>query len=312
MRIRSEWVGQKELYETQLGCPIISRKEFIHDLKAAIEESRGYAAGRIGISEQFWMYYPILLSEKLHRTKIAVYEKHLRFHGLQQGIFPVEPSFYLTYNQLYVEKVRTIDCLGLILDPVMGPKIISFYNLVNKCVYFKDQIPDKSSPSKRENCYLHFFEGKKILLICPFADLLRQRATREIFEGVWSKTGKKWFYPKRVEALEFPYGFASETHRRYASTIDLVEAIQAEIERKDFDIALIGAGGLSIPLASFAKQIGRISISLGGDLQVLFGVVGKRWRNLERWSRDYFNEWWIDMPQGYKPTETDIADGAYW
>jgi hypothetical protein len=312
MRIRSEWVGQKELYETQLGHPIISRKEFINDLKIAIDKSSRYAAGRIGVSEQFWMYYPILLSEEPHRTKITVYEKHLRFHGLQQGIFPAQPDFYLTFNQFYVEKVRTIDCLGLILDPVMGPKIVSFYNLVNKFIYFRDQIPDKSSPSNRENCYLHFFEGKKILLICPFAELLRQRATREIFEGVWSKTGKKWFYPKGVEALEFPYGFASETHRKYASTIDLLGAIEAEIERKDFDVALIGAGGLSIPLASFVKQIGKISISLGGDLQVLFGVVGKRWRNLERWKRDYFNEWWIDMPTRYKPTETDIADGAYW
>jgi hypothetical protein len=312
MKIKPGWIGQKELYETQLGYPIISKKDFIRDLKAAIETNAGYAAGRIGISEQFWMYYPILLRDGINKTKLRVFEKHLFFHGSQQGLFPVQSDFYLKYNEFYVEKIREIDCLGLILDPVMGPKLILFYSLTNKLIYFKDQIPDKSSPSNPENCYLHFFEDKKLLLICPFAELLKERATKEIFEGVWSKTGKKWFHPKGVEALEIPYGFAGETHQKYASTILLLEAIEAEIERRDFDIALIGAGGLTIPIASFVKEIGKVSVSLGGDLQILFGVIGKRWRHLERWGKGYFNEWWVDMPEKYRPKETDIAEGAYW
>jgi hypothetical protein len=57
----------------------------------------------------------------------------------------------------------------------------------------------------------------------------------------------------------------------------------------------------------------KIGISFGGGLQILFGVIGKRWRNLERWQREYFNEAWIDMPVKYRPKETDVCDsGAYW
>ena len=85
-----------------------------------------------------------------------------------------------------------------------------------------------------------------------------------------------------------------------------------EIEKKDFDIALVAAAGLSLPIVAKAKQMGKIAISLGGDLQVLFGVRGNRWRNKERWRKDYFNEWWIDMPEKYKPKEVGFCEGAYW
>ena len=150
-------------------------------------------------------------------------------------------------------------------------------------------------------------------MICPFGDLLKERATKEIFEGVWSKTGKKWFYPQAVDSVEFPYGFAKETHEKYPTVIDLFEFIMGKITAKDFDIALIAAGGLSIPIASTIKNMGKVSIDLGGHLQFLFGVIGKRWRNREENKRDYFNEWWIDMPVKYKPKETDVCDaGAYW
>lgn len=137
-------------------------------------------------------------------------------------------------------------------------------------------------------------------------------ATKDIFEGVWSKTGKKWFYPKKVDTLEFPYGFDSETHKNYSTSIDLFEYITAGIDKKDFDIVLIAVTGLVIPIASYVKNIGKIGIDLGG-LQILFGVVGKRWRNLEDWKKADFIDWWIDVPAKYKPKETDVCDsGAYW
>lgn len=313
MKIKEQWVGRKDLYEAQSGSPIATRKDFISDLKSAIDKRQGYGVGRAGISEQFWMYYPIVLNEETNKTKIRVYEKHLRYHGFfQSGIFPAQPDFYLEYNSRYIESIRSLDLFGLILDPIMGPKIINFYNLTNTIIYFKDLIPDRSNPGNQENCYLHYFEDKRLLLICPFADLLCQRATKETFEGVWSKTGKPWFYPRSVDSLEFPYGFAAETQKKYSNALALLDAISKELERKYFDIALIAAAGLSVPIVSIIKRMGKIGIVLGGDLQVLFGVRGKRWRDQERWKRDYFNAWWIDMPEKYKPKEDGFCEGAYW
>jgi len=293
----------------------ISKTEFIYGLKNAIENRAGYAAGKIGMSQKYLMYYEILLRKERNVGKIKKFESDLIFHGLKQGgIFPPDPHFYLDYNKFYIEQVRNLDCLGICYDrPQMEREIIKYYHLKNKLIFYPNQEPDKSSPSNEANCYLPFFKDRKLLIICPFGDLLKSRATKQVFEAVWLKTGKKWFNPKNVEAIEFPYGFSAETHAIYPTALDLFGNIKEEIQRKDFDIALIAGAGLAIPIASYIKSIGKIGIDLGGHLQILFGVIGQRWRQLEDWKSRYFNDSWIDMPNRYKPKETDVCDrGAYW
>jgi hypothetical protein len=311
MKIAPEKTGLKALY-AERGIAVQERPEFLADLRSAIRARTGYAAGRFGISEEFWMYYPVLLSRKPDRTLLRVFERHLRHHCVQQGLFPALPDFFLEYARFYVDRARSIDSLGLILDAALGPEIIEFHGLANKFIFFKDQLFDKSSPTDPADCYLDELRGKRILLVCPFAGLLKDRANRETFEGVWRKTGRRWFFPQSVEALEIPYAFAHETHHRFATTFQLLKAIETEVGSRDFDVALIAAGGLSIPLDARVKAMGRVGLSLGGDLQVLFGVIGRRWRGLERWRRDYFNEFWIDMPEAYRPRESGYCDGAYW
>jgi hypothetical protein len=77
---------------------------------------------------------------------------------------------------------------------------------------------------------------------------------------------------------------------------------------------LIAAGGLGIPLASQVKRMGRTAISLGGHLQVLFGVMGRRWRDRKNWNQNYFNDAWIPMPGHYRPVAAELLSdgGAYW
>ena len=297
---------------------LITKQEFINDLKTAIDENKGYAAAKIGFSQKHWLYYPLFLKTEVAQNNpkaIKFFESKLLFHGLKQsGIFPATTEFYLEYNEFYVSFLKKIDCLGLFLDSIaMEKAIVQDYSLKNKLIYYLDQEPDRSIPSNRQNCYLQYLRGKKVLIICPFAELLSQRADQLIFEGVWSRTGKQWFFPERVDSLEFPYGFSGETHQQYSNAIELFEHIKAKIQEKDFDVALIGAAGLAIPIAAFIKSLGKVSIDLGGHLQVLFGVIGQRWRNREDWRQKYFNEWWIDMPAQYIPQEGDVCDkGAYW
>jgi hypothetical protein len=58
-----------------------------------------------------------------------------------------------------------------------------------------------------------------------------------------------------------------------------------------------------MPLASYCKKIGKKAIYMGSDLQVLFGIYGKRWEE-----SDLINEHWIrpsdeETPQDYKKVE---------
>jgi hypothetical protein len=333
----------ERVYKARLRNGMISRKEFIEDLRNAIENKRGYAAGKIGYSEQHWMYYEILLGKEKDPGRVREFEKMLLHHGFnQEGIFPPSPEFYLEFNKTYIQHVRNIDCLGICYRP-WEREIIGHYRLSNKLIYYPCHEPfvtfghrleyfrpeDRSDnpywsaddscylfEPKEDNCYLEFFAGKKILLICPFAGFLKKRANQQTFEAVWSKTGRKWFYPESVEAIEFPYGFESETQREFGTALRLYERITAKIEEKEFDVALIAAAGLAIPIASHVKDRGKVAIELGGHLQILFGVLGKRWlghKFFRFWNERYYNEHWINMPFEYRPNATGVCDGgAYW
>lgn len=317
-RLNSKYKRFLKKYKTQnyiKKCEKISVSKdiFIDGIKNAVEKKQGYAAAKLGVSQKYWMYYKVILEKGIDKKEIKEFEKKLLFHGLYQvGIFPAAAKFYIEYNEFYMEHVRNIDCLGLFFqEPEL--ELIKFYDLKNKFIYFPLQEPDQSSPVNEENCYLKFFKNKKILIICPFADFIKERCSKEIFESVWSKIGKKWFFPKKVESLEFPYGFEEETQKTFPTAIDLFSHIKDEIAKKDFDIALIAAAGLSIPIASFVKNIGKIGIDLGGHLQFVFGVIGKRWREKEDIRKMYFNESWIDMPKKYRPNAKGVCDnGAYW
>lgn len=293
----------------------ISRDDFLRDVRSAVAERRGYAAAKVGASQKHWMYYEIFLRKHRDNGLLAEYEKELVFHSLQQeGLFPPSVAFYREYNRFYVDHIKNLDCLGICYRPARQElEIIRHYGLTNRFIYYPFQEPDGSTTTDEANCYLPAFRDKKLLIVCPFARVLRDRAQQDIFEAIWRKTGRKWFHPSHVEALEFPYGFAAETHQRYPTVLRLFDEITTRLNSIDFDVALIGAGGLAVPIASHIKSMGKVAIDLGGHLQIVFGVIGQRWRTWENWKRDYFNEHWIDMPAHYRPKETNVCDGgAYW
>ncbi|MCW5983233.1 MAG: hypothetical protein KIT09_34400 [Bryobacteraceae bacterium] len=292
-----------------------SRDQFLRNLRSAVARGKGFAAGKIGICEIHRINYSIIAARVGREHKLLkALESHLIFHSLkQQALFPPDPDFYLRFNETYVEAMRSLDYLGVfpeLLDRSLT--IVRHFQLPCPLIAYRDQEPDRSLPSREGNCYLPCFRGKKLLFVCSFAELVRQRATREVFEQVWAHTGKRWFYPGSVAAIEFPYGYTASTHARYTTSLELFDEITAAMRQRDFDVALIAAAGLGIPLAAFAKRLGKIGISLGGHLQVLFGIMGRRWRNRQDIG-EYRNDAWIDMPERYRPPETDIADGgAYW
>jgi hypothetical protein len=81
-----------------------------------------------------------------------------------------------------------------------------------------------------------------------------------------------------------------------------------EDQRDHFDIALIGAGAWSLPLAAHAKAIGKKGLHLGGGLQLLFGIKGGRF---EKWIPH--NEHWIRPLPEDRPENCHLMEnGAYW
>jgi hypothetical protein len=310
------------------GHSAMTKREFVTDLSLAIERRLPYAAGKLGRTTQYMLRYDIVLEMERDKEKIKKFESGLEYQCLsQQGIFPADNAFYRKYNSFYLDHMRNLDCLGICYYP--GElELLRHYRIKNKLIGYPCQEPfltlghrphyfkrdDLLLSNQEGNGYLKHFQGKKILLICPFANFLKARANKQTFEAAWSKTGIKWFYPESVDALEFPYGFAADTRKRFETVLDLYASITKEIDGREFDIALIAAAGLAIPLASYIKKNrGKVVLDLGGILQVVFGVNGKRWLKWPSWREAYFNEHWVRVPDQYRPNETNVCDsGAYW
>jgi hypothetical protein len=298
---------------TPVQLSLISKEQFIARLQSAVSTSSGFAAGKIGESEKRWMYQPIVRAECSRRSQLRAFELSLKFHAFNQSaLFPPEVEFYSRYNEFYISHIRKLDALGLFRVPSEA-QLVHHYGLDIPMIAYEDQRPDVSIPHNPALCYLQFFRGKRILIVTSPAEFLAARATKEIFEAVWHNTGKRWFYPASVDALSFPFGWAPDVMKRYGNSIHLFENVVESMAQRKFDVALIAAGGLGIPLASAAKQLGKVGLSLGGHLQILFGVLGRRWRVRGDWIRNYVNPSWTDMPDPSAGWTVPGGDfGAYW
>ena len=58
---------------------------------------------------------------------------------------------------------------------------------------------------------------------------------------------------------------------------EALDYMKREMEKEDFDIALIGCGAYGFPLTVHANRMGKVGIHLAGWLQMLFVISGKRW-----------------------------------
>ena len=88
--------------------------------------------------------------------------------------------------------------------------------------------------------------------------------------------------------------------------------MKTEISKIDFDIALIGAGAYGLPLAAHIKNLRKQAIHLGGSLQILFGIMGKRWDDHPVISK-FYNSSWVRPLESERPkTFKKVENGAYW
>lgn len=137
--------------------------------------------------------------------------------------------------------------------------------------------------------WTRFLEGKKVLVVHPFAesikaqykkrkllfdnpDVLPEFASLKVIKAVQSLGGANNGFKDWFEALHF---------------------MEEQVDKVDYDVALIGCGAYGMPLAAHCKYMGKKAIHLGGALQLLFGIKGSRWE-----SSTYGKGWpGIDYPK---------------
>jgi hypothetical protein len=159
------------------------------------------------------------------------------------------------------------------------------------------------------------FEGKRILIIHPFINTIKiqlKKTSIELFPGV-----QNGLLPVATYILYKPIvSYGDSVFTDYNNWLDALNMMKQEIENLDFDVAIVAAGAYGLPLGAFIKGMGKIAIHLAGASQLLFGIIGSRWSNSERY-KTLFNANWIvplksDYNDSVKQSFQKREGGGYW
>jgi len=274
------------------------------ELYRLFESNKPICCGKIGNAELMCLYnYHIAL----HRGQSPIQwspiiEKEIYINA---GVFPQTESARINFCQELEKAVKNSDLLA-----AWNGGLSDFERR-----FIKSRSPDclladlcSLEPYYSGIPWTKFLKDKKVLVISPFTDSIKLQFGRKNL--VWENN----FLPDfELITLHHPTSKAiSQEENNYNSWLEMVGDFKEKMNNISFDIALIGTGASSLPLASHAKSLGKKAIHLGGPLQILFGVKGGRWED-NKVMNIFFNNYWIrpsksEIPTGYK----QIEGGCYW
>ena len=217
------------------------------------------------------------------------------------GIFPVDDQALAGAAQELWTALTSLELLGCWPVEYQARLLMDLPQLPWRC-----EMPDLE-PFGYALPWTAALEGQRVLVLHPFRRSLEQQWTRrlELFPG---RPVLPAFDPLFVAT---PMTVRGAAHG-FASWQAALDQLWRQVQGLSFDVALIGCGAYSLPLAGRIRGQGRSAIHLGGSLQLLFGVFGRRWERFDS-QRALLNAAWIrplaeDRPNSYQAVE----DGCYW
>ena len=155
--------------------------------------------------------------------------------------------------------------------------------------------------------------GKRVLVVHPFKDTILAQYSKHRKQLFRNPEVLPEFQLDVIKAVQTIAGEKS----KFRDWFEALDFMKEEIVSREFDFLIVGCGAYGLPLAAFAKSLGKKAIHLGGGTQLLFGIKGKRWEGHyhgddTRFS-DLFNEYWVYPSMDEKPKNANkIEGGCYW
>lgn len=220
------------------------------------------------------------------------------------GFFPVDDESLTKWGNLVKADLELLDALFIWQDA--EKYIESYTNSAEKII-----CSDMYYPYMFKNPWTEALEGKKVLVISPFAPLIESQYKNnrtKLFKD--KKVLPEFKELKTIEAYNVLGG--NNSYENINSWFDALENMKEKMDNVDYDIALIGCGAYAFDLAAHAKRMGKKSITMCGSHSILFGIYGTRFsKYLDEIG--VLNEYWIRPGDKFKPEGYEkVENGAYW
>lgn len=269
-------------------------KEAQHIIANLLQSPSPCMIGRFGSSE-----IQAVINGKLPFPLNQIMKKRIWNNILTcSGFFPVNKNSIKEFTELMIKCMEQCDCLASWrLEEVFFLKHLKQAKRISL---------DMLGPVN-ENCdytWYKYLENKHILVISPFAELIEYQYNTNRTH-IWKNPEilPKYASLQTIKSVNSLGGISD-----FKSWFDALYYMEDEINKKDFDIAILGCGAYGFPLAAYIKSIGKKAIHIGGATQLIYGIKGKRWEGAS-----FINKYWIsprpqDRPKGYEKVE----GGCYW
>ena len=260
-----------------------------------IEEGKPFFAGRLGMTETRMMR-DLVFNYK------SKYQDSLDQLCKWSGFFPNDVSIIDKYKEIEIEALQNVDFL-LRLRGKGENYLVDKY--CRKDVRFANALGGWGV----DYPWTVALKGKKVLVIHPFAKTIEKQYAKREFLFPSNPDILPEFELKTIKAVQT---IAGQPDARFASWYEAFDWMKSEIDKTDFDIALLGCGAYGFPLASYCKNIGKQAVHIGGDLQMLFGILGSRWEAYDI-TRKLVNDYWVRPSKEETPKKANVVeDSCYW
>ena len=219
---------------------------------------------------------------------------------INAGFFPATPKMLDRFGELMKDCMKEVDILGS-----WRPEEAEVLDMMPQCT----RVPLYAlEPYYFEHTWMPALEGKKVLVIHPFEDTIRKQHAR--LDKLFANPEMAPHYElKTIKAVQSIAGNQPEGFNDWFEALDWMKR---EIDKTDFDIAIIGCGAYGFPLAAYVKQIGKKAIHLGGATANLFGIRSNMVDNSEQLSA-LVNEYWVRASKEETPNGKELVEGSlYW
>lgn len=216
------------------------------------------------------------------------------------GFFPNDNKSLSQFADLIVSIVNDIDILGVWI----GTEEFLPLSINCKKINLIDLEPFWSNEP-----WTATLRGKKVLVIHPFADSINsQYAKRELLFND-NDILPEFASLTVIKAIQ---SIGGKTNG-FNSWFDALRYMEDEIDKVDYEIALIGCGAYGMPLAAHCKKMGKKAVHLGGALQLLFGILGNRWETEQKIYTQIMNDHWVRPLDSERPDSAqNVENACYW
>ncbi len=282
------------------GKLVYSQEDANEMLKNALSDNKPFMFGRHGTNELLIASHGLMLEKgiltDMDCNKLNVGCEH-------SGFFPNEKEAYKKFNELIIDASEQSDIYGT-FRMLMEDYYIKHYMKKDVKLTHLNML-DFWRYKEPFTCAL---KGQKVLVVHYLANQIEdQYKKRELLFDNPSVLPE--FELMTMPAVQT---IAGNRDPRFNTWFEALDYMYEETKKYDYDVALLGCGAYGMPLAAKLKKDGKKVVYMGGVVQMLFGIRGKRWDEMPE-AAALYNEHWVSPDPNFIPKNSEsVEEGCYW